>query len=159
MKRCSNKECCKQCRYVMFKGTMTKWPVQKLAQGTTQKWSSRIMDCVLFTFENTVTLMRLGRQWCGIFPNHWQIASINPWLLFSPCKLCVHASWGFFLLFHIDLYHCKHNIHYSNMFSTLHRYTFLPMFGTVNDFYCGLNRVLSNIANLILHLLEKKKKI
>jgi len=24
-------------RYVMFKGTMTKWPVQKLAQGTTQK--------------------------------------------------------------------------------------------------------------------------
>jgi len=32
-----NKECCKQCRYVMFKGTMTKWPVQKLAQGTTQK--------------------------------------------------------------------------------------------------------------------------
>jgi len=26
LKRCSNKECCKQCRYVMFKGTMTKWP-------------------------------------------------------------------------------------------------------------------------------------
>ena len=37
LKRCSNKECCKQCRYVMFKGTMTKRPVQKLAQGTTQK--------------------------------------------------------------------------------------------------------------------------
>ena len=38
LKRCSKKkECCKQCRYVMFKGTMTKWPVQKLAQGTTQK--------------------------------------------------------------------------------------------------------------------------
>jgi len=36
LKRCSNKECCK-CRYVMFKGTITKWPVQKLAQGTTQK--------------------------------------------------------------------------------------------------------------------------
>ena len=35
LKRCSNKECCKQCRYVMFMGTMTKWPVQKLAQGTT----------------------------------------------------------------------------------------------------------------------------
>jgi len=32
LKRCSNKECCKQCRYVMFKGTMTKWPVQKLAE-------------------------------------------------------------------------------------------------------------------------------
>jgi len=27
LKRCSNKECFKQCRYVMFKGTMTKWPV------------------------------------------------------------------------------------------------------------------------------------
>jgi len=37
LKRCSNKECCKQCRYIMFKGTMTKWPVQKLAQGATQK--------------------------------------------------------------------------------------------------------------------------
>ena len=37
LKRCLNKECCKQCRYVMFKGTMTKWPVQKLTQGTTQK--------------------------------------------------------------------------------------------------------------------------
>ena len=24
LKRCSKKECCKQCRYVMFKGTMTK---------------------------------------------------------------------------------------------------------------------------------------
>jgi len=37
LKRCTNKECCIQCRHVMFKGTMTKWPVQKLAQGTTQK--------------------------------------------------------------------------------------------------------------------------
>ena len=37
LKRCSNKECCKQCRYVMFNGTMTKWPVRKLTQGTTQK--------------------------------------------------------------------------------------------------------------------------
>jgi len=37
LKRCSNKECCKQCKYVMPKGTMTKWPVQKLTQGTTQK--------------------------------------------------------------------------------------------------------------------------
>ena len=31
------KERCKQSRYVMFKGTMTKWPVQKLTQGTTKK--------------------------------------------------------------------------------------------------------------------------
>jgi len=37
LKRCLNKECCKQCRHVMFKGTMTKWPEQKLTQGTTQK--------------------------------------------------------------------------------------------------------------------------
>ena len=29
LKRCSNNECCKQCRYVKFKGTMTEWPVQK----------------------------------------------------------------------------------------------------------------------------------
>jgi len=26
-KRCSKKECCKQYRYVKFKGTITKWPV------------------------------------------------------------------------------------------------------------------------------------
>ena len=49
LKRCSNKECCKQCRYVMFKGTMTKWPVQKLAQGTTQKLLQHIIYklCIL----------------------------------------------------------------------------------------------------------------
>jgi len=31
-----DKECCKQCRYVKLKGTMTKWPVQKLTHRTTQ---------------------------------------------------------------------------------------------------------------------------
>ena len=36
-KRCSNKECCKQCSYVKLKGTMTKWPVHKLTHRTTQK--------------------------------------------------------------------------------------------------------------------------
>jgi len=30
-------ECCKQCRYIKFKGTITKWPVQKLTHRTTQK--------------------------------------------------------------------------------------------------------------------------
>ena len=37
LKICSNKECCKQSRYVKFKGTLTKWPVQKLTHRTTQK--------------------------------------------------------------------------------------------------------------------------
>ena len=37
LKGCLNKKCCKQCRYVKFKGTMTKWPVQKLTHTTTQK--------------------------------------------------------------------------------------------------------------------------
>jgi len=37
LKRCSIKECCKQCRYVKFKGTMTKWTVQKLTHRMTQK--------------------------------------------------------------------------------------------------------------------------
>ena len=31
------KECCKQCRLVKFKGTMTKWPVQKQTHRTAQK--------------------------------------------------------------------------------------------------------------------------
>ena len=34
---CSKKECCKQFRYVKFKGTMTKWPVQTPTHRTTQK--------------------------------------------------------------------------------------------------------------------------
>jgi len=29
-KNCTNKDSCKQCRYVKFQGIMTKWPVQKL---------------------------------------------------------------------------------------------------------------------------------
>ena len=36
MKKCSKTECCKQCRYVKFKGTMTKWPVQTPINRTTQ---------------------------------------------------------------------------------------------------------------------------
>ena len=41
LKRCSKKECCKQCRYVKFKGTMTKWPVQNPTRWTTQKQTLR----------------------------------------------------------------------------------------------------------------------
>ena len=37
LKRYSNKECYKQCRYVKFKGTMTKWPVQKVTHRTIQQ--------------------------------------------------------------------------------------------------------------------------
>jgi len=53
LKRCSNKECCKQCRYVMFKGTMTNWPVKKLTQGTIQN-SYNIMTQQ--TFRQTIFL-------------------------------------------------------------------------------------------------------
>jgi len=34
---CSKKEYCKQCRHDKFKGTMTKWPVQKQTHRTTQQ--------------------------------------------------------------------------------------------------------------------------
>ena len=37
LKRCAKKDYCKQCRHVKFKGTMTKWPVQKQTHGTAQK--------------------------------------------------------------------------------------------------------------------------
>jgi len=37
LKRCSMKECCKQCRQVTFKGTMTKRPVLKQTHKTSQK--------------------------------------------------------------------------------------------------------------------------
>jgi len=37
LKRCSKNNGCKQYRYVTFKGTMTKWPVQKPTHKTAQK--------------------------------------------------------------------------------------------------------------------------
>ena len=36
-KRCSKKDCCKQCRYVKYKGNKTKWAVQKPTHRTTEK--------------------------------------------------------------------------------------------------------------------------
>ena len=37
--RCSKQQCCKQCRYVKFKSTMTQWPVHKQTHRTVQKHS------------------------------------------------------------------------------------------------------------------------
>ena len=42
MKRCSKNECCKQSRYVKFKGTTTNWPVQKSTHRTTQKHKQHV---------------------------------------------------------------------------------------------------------------------
>jgi len=43
----------------MFKGTMTKWPVQKLTQGTTQKLFNEAMIstvvCIQRSSDNTTT--------------------------------------------------------------------------------------------------------
>ena len=44
LKKCSKKEFCKQCRYVKFKDTMTKWPVQKPTHRTTQKHIQHASD-------------------------------------------------------------------------------------------------------------------
>jgi len=66
MKRYSKKECCKQFRYVRFKGTMTKWPVQKPTHRTTQKhvWHHDTFkyvwnDCFL----KPPLLSSVGRAW------------------------------------------------------------------------------------------------
>jgi len=48
IKSCSKKECCKQCRHVKFKGTMTKWPVQKQTHITAQKQAES--QCFYFYF-------------------------------------------------------------------------------------------------------------
>ena len=78
LKRCSNKECCKQCRYVMFKGTMTKWPVQKLTQGTTQKLlqhhdgRNRHLENIYFLFFGFFFLAHLSTKWAivtGLCPS------------------------------------------------------------------------------------------
>jgi len=48
LKRCSKKECCKQCRYAKLKGTITKWPVQKLTHSDTKtrttSWRNRHLE-------------------------------------------------------------------------------------------------------------------
>ena len=52
LKRCLKKECCKQCRHVKFKGTMTKWPVQKIyTRRTAQKHAeqNRVHNRTLLT--------------------------------------------------------------------------------------------------------------
>ena len=41
MNRCSKKECCKQCSHVNFKGTVTKWPVQKTLNNTKTRRTTR----------------------------------------------------------------------------------------------------------------------
>jgi len=43
MKRCSKKTCCKQCKQVKFKGTTTKWPVQKQTLKTAQNTQANPM--------------------------------------------------------------------------------------------------------------------
>jgi len=47
LKRCSKKECCQQCRYVKFKGTMTKWQVRKLTHRHKKYTNILLHKCVL----------------------------------------------------------------------------------------------------------------
>jgi len=53
LKICSNKECCKQCRYVKFKGTVTKWPVKNNTQNDTKtrttSWRNRHLEKLYFS--------------------------------------------------------------------------------------------------------------
>ena len=51
-RRCSKKVCCKQCRYVKFTGTMTKWPVQKPTHRTTQKHVERKDNYTILEIHN-----------------------------------------------------------------------------------------------------------
>ena len=53
LKRCSKKDCCKQCRYVKFNGTMTKWPVQKPTQ------DMFIVDFILLNQLFLITCLKL----------------------------------------------------------------------------------------------------
>jgi len=51
LKTCSNKECCKHCRYVMFKGTMTKWTKTDTRDDTktlTTSWCNRHLENIYF---------------------------------------------------------------------------------------------------------------
>jgi len=65
-------------------------------------WSYSITDRMLFTFESRVPLMRLGRQWCGIFHYHSWTGSIEPRLLFSYADFSIF-SWVSFPFTKINL--------------------------------------------------------
>jgi len=56
------KECCKQCRHVKFKDTMTKWPIHKQTHRTTQKHAEHedatdILFCCIYNFLNDFILV------------------------------------------------------------------------------------------------------
>ena len=63
--RCSNKECCKQCRYVKFKGTMTKWPLQKLLIGLHK--DTPIINNMSHTFDSNVSKHQYFRTIISLF--------------------------------------------------------------------------------------------
>jgi len=61
-------------------------------------WSSGVMDCMLFTFENRVPVMRWGRNWRDIFHLHWWTVKIKPTMLYSmqivlPVGLPLFLGW------------------------------------------------------------------
>ena len=66
LKSCARKECCKQCRYVKFKGTMTKWPVQKPTHSDTKKrrtpWRNRHLEKTIFVICSPVNQARRHDQ-------------------------------------------------------------------------------------------------
>jgi len=76
LKRCSKKECCKQCRHVNFKGTMTKWPVHRKTHRTTQKHA-----------EHTKTQQTFRRNFFLCFSDIFNHACIFIHVcLLQPCK-------------------------------------------------------------------------
>ena len=92
-KRCSKKECCKQCRYVMFKGTMTKWPVQKPTHRTTQNTQN--------TKKQQTFRKKLFFVFFGIFFSFY--LSFLKWVL----QEMLSYRLGTVNDFHREFWHCK----------------------------------------------------
>ena len=109
MKRCSKKECCKQCRYFKVKGTTTKWPVQKPTHRTTQKHAEHhdatdIQKTTIFVFLDFFNflffkfiLREMVTRWC-------RYCDSEPFICCHRGDMITHRSTSMLLC--LQLYTC-----------------------------------------------------
>ena len=114
LKRRSKKECCKQWRYVKFKGTMKKWPVQKPTHRRTQKtrtcrtpWRNRHLEKNCFCVFR-LKLFDVYLYICVLFCHVKQWIFFYKYLfgmLYLTHYLCLNLANNSSPLFHFSFHH------------------------------------------------------
>ena len=142
LKRCSKKKCCKQCRYDKFKGTITKWPVQKITHSDTKtrttSWRNRHLEKTIFLYTKRYqrTLTYMGLKYIFILrkliclTKHSEHGFNNgffgiKWSLFHRHQerfACAHIYVRWHLHHMTNVYQCTQRVR-ADMFTTLVRCT------------------------------------